>query len=128
MAASPPGHALVAAGAVHNVVGFPLVGAGPSAQRMVRAVAQRELDAAFIWGPQAGYFVRRAPVPLRLRVMASPGQAEVQRFTFAIAMGVRRSDTALRDRLNDVLARRRADIERILTEYGVPLVPAGSAP
>jgi mxaJ protein len=94
----------------------------------VRAVAQRELDAAFIWGPQAGYFVRRAPVPLRLRVMASPGQAEVQRFTFAIAMGVRRSDTALRDRLNDVLARRRADIERILTEYGVPLVPAGSAP
>jgi mxaJ protein len=127
MAASPPGYALVAAGAVDNVVGFPLVGQGPSAERMVRALSQGELDAAFIWGPQAGYFVQRATVPLRLRIVPSPGQAEVQRFNFAIAMGVRRGDSALRDRLNVVLERRRADIERILAEYGVPLVAAKSA-
>jgi hypothetical protein len=40
---------------------------------------------------------------------------------------VRRGDSALRDRLNVVLERRRADIERILAEYGVPLVAAKSA-
>ena len=127
MAASPPGHALVAAGAIDNVIGFPLVGEGPSAQRMVAALARGELDAAFVWGPQAGYFVQRAPVPLRVSVLPSPGHSELQRFTFAIAMGVRRGDTALRDRLNELLERRRADIERILADHGVPLLRAGGA-
>lgn len=125
MAASPPGHVLAEAGAIDNVVGFPLAGERPSAQRMVDALAAGELDAAFMWGPQAGYFVQRSPVPLRLRVLPSPGRAEVQRFTFSIAMGVRRGDGALRDRLNEVLARRKADIDRILAEYGVPLLAAG---
>ena len=127
MAASPPGHVLVEAGAIDNVVGFPLIGEQPSAQRMVAALARGELDAAFIWGPQAGYFVRHSPVPLRLRILPSPGQAEVQRFTFAIAMGVKRGNTALRDRLNEVIERRKADIERILDDYGVPRVRPGGA-
>jgi hypothetical protein len=35
-------------------------------------------------------------------------------------MGVRRGDTQLRDRLDDFLVRRRADVDRILDEYGVP--------
>ena len=126
MAASPPGHALVEAGAIDNVVGFTLAGDGPSAQRMVAALVRGELDAAFIWGPQAGYFVQRAPVPLRMRVLPSPAHSELQRFTFAIAMGVRRGNTALRDRLDELLERRRGDIERILAEYGVPLVRAGA--
>lgn len=122
MAASPPAHALITAGAVRNVVGFPLVGEGPSALRMVQALAVRELDAAFIWGPQAGYFVNRTSVPLRLRVLASPDESDVQRFTFAISMGVRRGDDELRKRLDELLDRRRLDIERILEAYGVPLL------
>ena len=41
-------------------------------------------------------------------------------FVFDIAMAVRRGDTALRDSLDAVLARRRGDIDRILADYGVP--------
>ena len=37
-------------------------------------------------------------------------------------MGVRKSDKTLRDELNAVLERRRADIEKILDQYGVPRV------
>jgi hypothetical protein len=37
-----------------------------------------------------------------------------------MSMGVRKSDTALRDELNDFIHRRRADIDRILASYGVP--------
>jgi hypothetical protein len=50
-------------------------------------------------------------------------------FEYAIAMGVRKGDTALRDRLDEVLARRRADIEAILADYAVPraAAPASSA-
>jgi mxaJ protein len=128
MAASPPAHALLEAGAIDNVVGFPLAGERPSAERMVLALARGELDAAFVWGPQAGFFVQRSPVPLRLRVLPSPDHAKEQRFTFAIAMGVKRGNQALRDRLDAVLVRRRADLQRILADYGVPLLPGGAAP
>jgi mxaJ protein len=43
--------------------------------------------------------------------------------TFAIAMAVPRADTGLRDEIEAALASRRADIERILDDYGVPRLP-----
>jgi mxaJ protein len=45
---------------------------------------------------------------------------------FDISMGVRRGDDALRDELNAVIVRRKAEIDRILDQYGVPR--AASAP
>jgi mxaJ protein len=120
LAATPPGHALARAGAVANVVGFPLAGEQPAAARMVQALARGELDAAFVWGPQAGYYAKHAGVPLRLRHVAPPASLREQPFAFDIAMGVRRGDRALRDRLDDFIARRQGDIDGILAEYGVP--------
>ena len=43
-------------------------------------------------------------------------------FVFDIAVGVRRDDRALRDSLDAVLVRRRADVARLLEAYGVPRV------
>ena len=37
-------------------------------------------------------------------------------------MGVRRSDRALRDTLNAILARRQSSIDSLLASYGVPLL------
>lgn len=129
MAATPPGHALVQAGAVANVTGFPLAGETPSAERMVQALARGDIDAAFLWGPQAGFYVQQAGAPLRLRVLPAPaGAAGPLRFSFAIAMGVRRGDKDLRDQLDAWLLRRRPDIERILLAYGVPLVGTEARP
>jgi mxaJ protein len=119
LAASPPGELLARRGYTRNVRGFPLAGDQPSAQRAVEAIARGEIDAAVLWGPQAGYFARRASVPLRVAALPAPADAH---FDFAIAMGVRRGDTQLRDQLDDALARRHADIARILADYGVPRV------
>jgi mxaJ protein len=123
LAATPPGHALVLAGAIANVVGYPIAGERPAAARMVEALARGELDAAFVWGPQAGYYANNATVPLRLHYVPPPPALKEQPFVFAIAMGVRRGDSALRDRLDDFIARRGTDIDRILADYGVPRVP-----
>jgi mxaJ protein len=125
LAASPPGHALARHGHVMNVRGFPVVGEEPAAARMASALARGELDAALLWGPQAGYFARRAGVPLRLRVLPAPPDLAGQPFEFSIAMGVRRGDEALRSALDEVIRRRQRDIERILDEYGVPRVDGG---
>ena len=42
------------------------------------------------------------------------------RFAFSIAMGVRKGDTDLRDRIDAVLKRRKKEIDEILDSYGVP--------
>jgi mxaJ protein len=119
-AATPPGHALAQAGATANVVGFPIAGAEPAGARMVQAMARGELDAAFVWGPQAGYYAQHAALPLRVHYVPPPADLRDQPFSFAIAMGVRRGDRALRDRLDDFIARRQPELDRILAQYSVP--------
>lgn len=46
---------------------------------------------------------------------------------YEIAMGVRRGDDSLRAELDTALAKHQAEIDAILTEYGLPRVdPSGS--
>lgn len=122
---SPPAHALSARGLVQNVVGYSVYGdyAKPSPlSDIVKAVDRGDVDAAVVWGPPAGYFARDAAHPLEI-IPVSPGADSPARpFTFAIAMGVRRGDRALAAELDDFIARRRPDIERVLDEFGVPRV------
>jgi mxaJ protein len=120
LAATPPGHALALKGAIDNVTGFPLIGAPPSAARIVAAIDAGTLDAGVLWGPQAAWYVRQAKTPLALVPARPPRELAAMPFEFGIAMGVRRGDRALRDRLDDVIVRRRADIDAILAAYGVP--------
>ena len=126
---TPPAHALARRGIVDNVRGYMLYGdyrePDPPA-RIVDAVARREVDVAVVWGPLAGFFARRAATPL----VVTP--AAVQRdgpmpLAFDIALGVRKRDAALRDTLDAILVRRRAEVERLLDDYGVPRVPGMAA-
>jgi mxaJ protein len=120
LAATPPGHALVAKGAIDNVRGFTIHGDGPAPERIVKAVQAGELDAGVVWGPLAGYFAARGAAPLEVRLARAPRELGGMPFEFSIAMGVRRGDHALRDALDAILERRRADIDAILAAYAVP--------
>jgi len=125
LAASPPGHALAENGAIDNVTGFLVYGDGPAGKRMVDAVAANGIDVALVWGPQAGWFARHAKVALEVAPVKPPPGLAVP-FEYAIAMGVRKGDTALRDRLDELLVRRKADIDAILDDYAVPRVGAAA--
>jgi mxaJ protein len=116
MAAAPPALALARRGIVANVRGYPVFGDTPAAQRMIDAVAAGTLDAAFVWGPQAGYYVQRARRPLTMTAVRDGGEQ------FAIAMAVRKDDTALRNELDAALARAHERIAAVLREYGVPVM------
>lgn len=130
LAATPPGHALARHGAVERVVGFNVYGERPAAERMLQALADGELDAAVVWGPQAGYFAARAPVALAVQPARAPDDLAELPFEFAIAVGVRRGDTALRERVQGALDATRERIDAILADYRVPRSdrPAGSRP
>ncbi|NUZ06757.1 substrate-binding domain-containing protein [Piscinibacter koreensis] len=121
-AATPPGHALARHGALERVVGYPVFGEGPAAQRAVDDLAAGRLDAALLWGPQAGYFAARSSVPMRLAPAQAPADVALP-FEFSIAMGVRKGDRALRQRLDDALERRAAEIAAILDDFAVPRRP-----
>jgi mxaJ protein len=124
---TPPAHALSRRGIVDNVVGYTVYGdyAQPNpAARIVDAVAAGDVDVALVWGPLAGYFAQRARVPLDVTPVAPAVDPPALPQTFAIAMAVRKGDRELRDTLQTVLDRRRADIEAILDGYGVPRAPA----
>jgi quinoprotein dehydrogenase-associated probable ABC transporter substrate-binding protein len=122
---TPPAHALSSRGHVENLVGFTLYGdyseANPPA-RIVDAVAKGDVDIAVVWGPTAGYFAKKSPVPLVVTPVAPAIDADGLPFTFGIALGVRRGNAELRDRLDAILKRRKGDIDRILDDYGVPRV------
>jgi mxaJ protein len=78
------------------------------------------VDAAVVWGPLAGFFAQRHRN--MLDITPTPESDPPVPLAFSISMGVRKRDTALRDRLNEVLHRRKPEIERILRSYGVPLM------
>ncbi len=119
-AAVPPAAALARRGIIDNVTGLPVYGVLPVAQRMIDALVQRRVDVAVLWGPQAGYFVRLADVPLSVATVPVDG---VSPETFSIAIGVREGESALREELSATIALERSRITSILGAYGVPLLP-----
>jgi mxaJ protein len=119
---TPPAHALAKRHLAARVVGFPIYGdyAQPNPPaRIVDAVARGEVDAAVVWGPLAGYFAKRQPIPLRLTAVAGQTDPSLP-MSFAIGVGVARRAAELRDRIDAVIARHAPEIASMLDEYGIP--------
>jgi len=123
---TPPAHALANRGIVTNVVGFTLYGdyreANPPA-RIVEAVGRGDLDVAIVWGPLAGYFNRAERLNLDLTPVSANSEDQPLKFDFSMAMGVRRGNQELREALNEIIRKHRTEIDEILKNFGVPLLP-----
>jgi mxaJ protein len=121
----PPGIALVRRG-IRNLVPFSLYGENekpnPPSQ-IIDAVADGRIDVAFVWGPLAGYFARRAKTPLEIAPL--PERDGVVPMAFAISAATRRNDAERNKQLQAALEHKRPEIEAILRQYGVPLAKGG---
>jgi mxaJ protein len=126
---TPPAHALSQRHIVSNVRGYSVYGdyrqPNPPA-RIIDAVARGDVDVAVAWGPLAGYFAQHQSIPLEITPVSPQIDLPFLPFVYDISMGVRRGDNALRERLNAIIAQRRAEIDEILKQYGVPRVDAVS--
>ena len=122
---APPAHALTRRNIVTNVKGYTLYGdysrQNPPA-RIVDAVANRDIDLAIVWGPLAGYFARESRVALEVVPVSPQIDQPFLPFVFDISLGVRREDQDLKDQLDQILEKRRTEIDQILEEYKVPRV------
>lgn len=123
---TPPAMALAERGIVSNVVGYSIYGdyrnASPPA-RLIDAVATGDVDLAIAWGPLAGYFAKREPVPLEV-VPLAPSSATALPLEFSISLGVRKDAQAMKTKLDSVLTEKRGEIHALLEEYNVPLIEA----
>ncbi|HET7413652.1 MAG TPA: quinoprotein dehydrogenase-associated putative ABC transporter substrate-binding protein [Pararhizobium sp.] len=120
---TPPAYVLGKENIVDNVVGYSVVGdysqpSPPSA--IVKAVERGDIDIAAVWGPLAGYFAKKSPVPLRLTPISDTAQYLPLIFRYPISIGVRQLDVPLRDRIDEVLFAKRDEIRKLLDSYGVP--------
>jgi mxaJ protein len=126
---APPAHALGDQGIVGNVIGYSIYGdyrdAAPPA-RLIEAVERGDVELAAAWGPLAGYAALNSPVPLRVVSIENTEDFAPLQFSFDISMGVRKGDAALRQRLDDIIAHKGAEIDALLKRYGVPIASKGA--
>ena len=128
---TPPAHALSRRGLVDNVRGYMVYGdyaqASPQA-RIIAAVGSGAIDVAYVWGPVAGYFASRSPVPLTLTPVPPQDRLAAMPMAFGVGMGVRRSDPELKRDVEQALERHRGDIRRLLADYRVPTLASAPRP
>ncbi|WP_246672469.1 substrate-binding domain-containing protein [Mesorhizobium sp. B3-1-6] len=128
---SPPVQALGRRGIIGHLIGYPVYGdysAPNPPARIVEAVASGDIDLAVVWGPLAGYFAQKQKVPLRITPVTPRIDGPQLPLMYDISMGVRREDDALRSDVNSALARHKAEIDAVLTQYGVPRLDVAGSP
>ncbi|HYU89592.1 MAG TPA: quinoprotein dehydrogenase-associated putative ABC transporter substrate-binding protein [Gemmatimonadales bacterium] len=127
---TPPAHALGSRGIV-GLVGFGnFLNPDPKADHpddIINAVAKDSIDVAIVWGPLAGYWVKRQSVPLTMVALPDTDAVSGMPFAFSMAMAVRHRDKALKATLDSVIDRRRGEITEILRQYNVPMIELRAA-
>lgn len=122
---SPASEWLVKHGLLEQGVPYRMLNADPDSNPgdiIEKDLATGNLDAAIVWGPIAGYFAKRVTDP-RLRVVPLSSEDGV-RLDYDIAMGVRFGEPEWKASVERLIAENQPVIERILRDYGVPVLDA----
>jgi mono/diheme cytochrome c family protein len=88
-------------------------------EEAVRALAEGKVDAAFVWGPTAGY-LNKSEFHDTLNVVPVVGPG----LTWSAAIGLAHEQTALRDELDRAIDANGPLIEALAAKYGLPRRPA----
>lgn len=124
VAGSPPASVVNRAGLMGNVRPYQLVvdrRYDSPAEKMIKELKTGDIDVGVLWGPIAGYFADQLGAG-KLKVIPLLKEGRNPRMTYRITMGVRQGDTQWKRELNDIIRKRQSDIDKVLLEYGVPLL------
>jgi quinoprotein dehydrogenase-associated probable ABC transporter substrate-binding protein len=96
------------------------------AEEMLGDMQAGEIDAGILWGPIAGYYAKKSGRPLS--VVPLLHETKAVPMAYRITLGLRHGEIEWKHRLNDFLDARRAEIQSILLQYGVPLLDEQDKP
>jgi len=94
--------------------------------RLVNDVANMHLHMAMLWAPEAARYVHASAVPLNMVIVQDNAQktnGEKIPMHYNVAMGVSKQQPALVDALNKVIDAHGAEINSILKDENIPLLP-----
>lgn len=94
------------------------------ARQMLTDLLEGKIDVALVWGPIVQYAITHDH--LKLTAVRLDGEADAPRLDYAIAMGVRAGEPEWRRRINQALARHRAEIDAVMASYGIEPLKGGS--
>jgi len=123
IAGTPPGDIMARLGLMATAKPYPLTvdrRYESPAERMIEDIRSGDIDAGILWGPIAGYFAKRGGEELVVQPLIK--ESIGPRMSYRITMGVRQGDDLWKRQLNTIIARRQGDIDKVLLDYGVPLL------
>ncbi|MGY3444106.1 MULTISPECIES: substrate-binding domain-containing protein [unclassified Bradyrhizobium] len=129
VAGTPPATNMAAAGLMGNAKPYPLMidtRYDSSAQAMMDDLAKGEIDAGILWGPMAGFYAKKANPPLHITPLVK--ETTGPKLVYRIGMGVRGSDQNWKRQLNRLIQENQPAINKILLDYGVPLLDENDRP
>ena len=129
VAGTPPATNMAANGLMADAKSYPLMidtRLDSSAEAMIGDLTAGKIDAGILWGPMAGYYAKKANPPLHVTPLVK--ETTGPRLAFRIGMGVRPADQNWKRLLNRVIQENQPAINKILLDYGVPLLDENDRP
>jgi quinoprotein dehydrogenase-associated probable ABC transporter substrate-binding protein len=129
VAGTPPATNMAVNGLMTSAKPYPLMidtRVDSSAEAMINDLNKGEIDAAILWGPMAGFYARKASPPLHVTPLVN--EKTGPQLVYRIGMGVRRADQNWKRLLNRLIQENQPEINKILFDYGVPLLDENSQP
>ena len=129
VAGTPPATNMAANGLMADAKSYPLMidtRFDSSAAAMIDDLAAGKIDAAILWGPMAGFYARKTNPPLHVTPLVK--ETTGPRLVYRIGMGVRGADQNWKRQLNRLIQENQPAINKILLDYGVPLLDENDRP
>lgn len=129
VAGTPPATNMAIFGLMANAKPYPLMidtRVDASVAAMIGDVTTGEIDAGVVWGPMAGYYAKLAAPPLHVTPLVK--ETSGPQMIYRIGMGVRAADQNWKRQLNRLIQENQPAINRILLDFGVPLLDENDRP
>jgi quinoprotein dehydrogenase-associated probable ABC transporter substrate-binding protein len=129
VAGTPPATDMAVNGLMSNAKPYPLMidtRFDSSAGAMIDDLNKGAIDAAVLWGPMAGFYAKKSNPPLHVTPLVH--EKSGPQLIYRIGMGVRRADQNWKRQLNRLIQENQSEINKILFEYGVPLLDESNQP
>lgn len=96
------------------------------AESMIADINGGDIEAGILWGPIGGYYAKRSQAPLSVTPLVK--EKGDPALVYRITLGIRPGELNWKHQLNGFLEQEQPAINRILLEYGVPLLDEQNRP
>jgi quinoprotein dehydrogenase-associated probable ABC transporter substrate-binding protein len=129
VAGTPPATNMAVNGLMATAKPYPLMvdtRVDSSAEAMINDLNSGAIDAGILWGPMAGFYAKKATPALHVTPLVK--ETTGPKLIYRVGMGVRGADQNWKRQLNRLIAENQPAINKILLDFGVPLLDENDKP